>query len=633
MSSRTRPEQSVPARDERIARAQLTVLATSDLHVDILGYDYYSDQPNRQFGLARIAPMVEALRAETPNTLLLDNGDYLQGNPLGDYMALAGGLAEAGVHPILQVMNAMGYDAATLGNHEFDFGVDYLDRVNREAAFPIVSANVAHRLAADPLQDTLHGSPYALLEREIVDEHGQAHPLTVGVIGVLPPQVLVWNGRHLGQGFAARDMLEALAAWVPEMRRAGAEVVIALAHTGIDPREAVPGMENAAFHIAGLPGIDAVVAGHQHQVFPGSDFPAAPGVDPIAGTLQGTPTVMPGFWGSHLGVITLELERMDGRWRAVTGSAAARPAEAAAEKPAVAAIDAAHAGTLDYVRQPVGAIAAPLHSYFALVGYDPCVQVINQAQAHYVRAMLQGTEWDALPLLSAAAPFKAGGRAGPGNYIDIPAGELAIRNIADLYPHANQVRAIVVDGGTVREWVERAAGIFARLVPGVADQPLIDPTVPSYNFDVLSGLCYRIDPSAAPRYDRHGRLINPDSRRIVELSHDGRPVTDDQTFVVATNSYRASGGGTFPGLGHAETLSLDPDLSRDILLQHLIEVGAHASAFEPVWSFASLSGIEAVFLSGPAGRSHLADVRRLLDLDIVETGRTVQGFAEYRVTR
>ena len=317
--------------------------------------------------------------------------------------------------------------------------------------------------------------------------------------------------------------------------------------------------ENAAAYLAQVPGIDAILAGHSHLVFPDPSFANLPGVDVARGTINGVPTVMAGFWGSHLGVVDLTLRRTAEGWRRVDGIAAARGirrrennqwvAAVDSDPAIVAAVQTEHTGTLAYVRRPVVRSTARIHSYFALVQDDPSVQLVARAQAAYIRRVLQGGPHANLPVLSAAAPFKAGGRGGPAYYTDVPAGDIAIRNVADLYLYPNTVRAVRVSGAIVREWLEMSAGQFNRIDPAVTTpQLLINPAFPTYNYDVIDGVTYRIDVTQPARYTPQGRIADAQARRIVDLTFRGQPVTDAMEFVVATNNYRASGGGNFPGM-------------------------------------------------------------------------------------
>lgn len=620
-------------------QAHLRIMETTDLHVHVLPYDYYADRPVDTVGLSRTAAVVRAVRAEATNSMLFDNGDFLQGNPMGDYIAYERGLREGDLHPVIAAMNTVGFDAATLGNHEFNYGLDFLMKSLAGARFPVVSANVVTRAGADPTRDRALVRPYVILDREVIDGAGQAHVVRVGVIGFVPPQVTTWDRRHLEGSVTARDIVAAARAWVPRMKEEGADIIVALSHSGIGPAAWTEGMENASVPLARVEGIDALLTGHHHLVFPGDHFAGIAGVDGAAGTIHGKPAVMGGFWGSHLGVIDLLLETSGGEWRIIGHAAEARPIARRGENRAVsalvgdvpevvAAVRPAHEATLAYVRRPVGRTSAPLHSYFALVADDPSVQIVNRAQAWYVAELLRGTAHAALPLLSAAAPFKSGGRAGPDHYTDVPAGDVAIRNVADLYLYPNTVRAVRVTGAELADWLERSAGIFNRITPGGRDQLLVNPDFPSYNFDVIDGVTYRIDISRPPKFGPKGELLDPAARRIVELAYRGRPVDPAEEFVIATNSYRAGGGGEFPGAG-GDTIILEaPDTNRDVLVRYIVECGTVDPAADGGWRFAPLPGTTVLFDTGPGAARYLADLRGLA---IEPAGRGPDGFARFRI--
>ncbi|ODN70571.1 Aminopeptidase N [Methylobrevis pamukkalensis] len=341
----------------------------------------------------------------------------------------------------------------------------------------------------------------------------------------------------------------------------------------------------------------------------------------MAGTLHGKPAVMAGFWGSHLGLVDLLLERGEAGWAVTAHASEARPIyrrEGRTTVPLVADVGRIldcvaddHRTTLAYVRRPVGMTTAPLHSYFALVADDPSVQIVNDAQRWYVTRMLAGGPLAGLPVLAAAAPFKAGGRAGPANYTDVPAGPLAIRNVADLYFYPNTIRAVRITGAGVREWLERSAGLFRTVQPGIADQPLIDPSFASYNFDVIDGVTYRIDITRPPRYGPRGELANPSSFRIVDLAFEGRPIDPDQDFLVVTNSYRAGGGGDFPGITEDAVVFVGPDTNRDVIVRFIAEAGTVDPVADGNWALKPVPGASLVFDTGPQAAAHLHDLRAL----------------------
>jgi len=620
-------------------QAHLRLMETTDLHVHVFPYDYYSDRPIDTVGLSRTASLIEGIRAEATNSLLLDNGDFLQGNPMGDYIAYERGMSEGDMHPVISAMNALGFDASTLGNHEFNYGIPFLMNSVAGAAFPIISANVAKSLGATPREDDTLLPPYVIIDRMLTDGAGETHPIRIGLIGFVPPQIMNWDRQHLDGNAQARDIIETAEAYVPQMKEDGAEIIIALAHSGIGAPDPEDGMENAAIPLAAMEGIDAILTGHSHLVFPGPAYADWTGADNDTGTLMGTPAVMAGFWGSHMGLIDLMLEREGNSWRIVSSSSEARPISRREEDrsitplgedfaPVLAAAQAEHDETLAYVRRAVGKTDAPLHSYFALVADDPSVQIVSQAQLWYVEQQLVGTEHAGLPLLSAAAPFKAGGRGGPEYYTDVPAGDVAIKNVADLYLYPNTVRAVRVTGQQVKDWLERSAGMFNQITPGAPDQVLLNPEFPSYNFDVIDGVTYQIDLSQPPRFDRDGAVINADANRITGLSFGGEPVDMAKEFIIATNNYRASGGGSFPGADGSTIIFEGPDTNRDVIVRYLVDQGTVSPAADANWSFAPMEGTSVLFDTGPGGAQYADDVP---GVSIAPAGEGPDGFARFRI--
>lgn len=620
-------------------QAHLRIMETTDLHVHVFPYDYYSDQPVDTVGLARTAALIAAVRAEATNSMLVDNGDFLQGNPMGDYIAYERGMREGDTHPVIAAMNTLGFDASTLGNHEFNYGLDFLMKSLGGAGFPVVSANVARTLGASPRGDGTLVRPYVILDRTVTDGAGGTHPIRVGMIGFVPPQIMNWDRRHLEGRVQARDIVSAARAWVPQMLEEGCDIVVALSHSGIGPAEHAEGMENASTPLARVEGIDVLMTGHSHLVFPSPAFEGFAGVDAARGTISGKPAVMAGFWGSHMGLVDLLLERDGNRWRVVSATSEARPISRREEDRSVtalvdsvpgvlASVQREHDETLAYVRRAVGRTSAPLYSYFALVADDPSVQIVSQAQTWYIAEMLKGTEYGALPLLSAAAPFKAGGRGGPDYYTDVPAGDVAIRNVADLYLYPNTIRAVKVTGQQLRDWLERSAGMFNRVEPGKPDQILLNPDFPSYNFDVIDGVTYEIDLSQPSKYGPKGEEMNPAASRIVNLMHEDKPVDPAAEFVIATNNYRAGGGGDFPGAKGDTIIFEGPDTNRDIIVRFIHEQGTVNPVADGNWRFRSLPGTSVLFDTGPKAAGHLGD---LTTLAIEPAGDGPDGFARFRI--
>ncbi len=622
-------------------QAHLRLMETTDIHVNVFPYDYYADKPNDTMGLSRTATIIDSIRAEAANSLLIDNGDVLQGNPMGDYMAYQHGMKDGDVHPVIKAMNTLGYTVGTLGNHEFNYGLDFMFKVLGGANFPFVCANLTKgQLASDPKHDDLFFKPYMIVEKQIKDGAGNESPVKIGFIGFVPPQIMLWDIKNLEGKAQTRDIVEAAKAWVPAMKEEGADIVIALSHSGIDGAAPSEKMENASLYLAAVDGIDAIFTGHQHLVFPGpKTWDGIANADPVKGTLHGKPTVMAGFWGSHLGLIDLLLEKDGKSWKIVDFTAEARPiyhrddkkkviADVADKKEVVEAAKAEHEATLAYVRTPVGKTSAPLYSYFSLVADDPSVQIVSQAQTWYIKQMLADTEFKDLPVLSAAAPFKAGGRNGADYYTDVPAGDVAIKNVADLYLYPNTVQAVVINGEQVKNWLEMSAGMFNEVKEGSKDAPLLNNDFPSYNFDVIDGVTYQIDLSQPRKYDNDGKAVNEASNRIQNLQFDGKPIDPKQKFVVVTNNYRAGGGGHFPDIAADKVVFQAPDTNRDVIVRFIHDQGTINPSADGNWTFKPLPGTTAVFESGPKAKQFMADVK---GAKIEEAGDAAEGFAKFRL--
>lgn len=561
----------------------LRILGTTDLHTNFVNYDYYQDKVSNEIGLAKTAVLIEQARAENPNNLLFDNGDLIQGTPLAGYKANVAKLKEGEVHPAIAALASLDYDGGTLGNHEFNYGLDYLDQVLTDSPFPMLNANVY-----DAVTKNNRYTPYVIIEKEVVDGYGNKHMMNVGVIGVVTPGIMQWDRVLLEGKVTAEDAADSVKKFIPEMKKQGADVIVVLAHTGIGDEIHETDEENVAYQITELDGVDAVITGHNHALFPG-DFKDLANVNQEQGTINGTPIVMPGKFGDHLGVIDLELKKAGEQWVVVSGKGEVRQIDKKSDVVVQKVIDSVkevHEATSEYVRSPVGKTTAPINSYFALVHDDSSIQILNNAQTWYVEQQIKNTEYDKLPVLSAGAPFKAGGRMGASYYTDIAAGEIAIKNVADLYVYDNTIFALIMTGADVKEWLEMSAGQFKQIDSTSKDeQDLINTEFPTYNFDVIDGITYEFDVTQPAKYDGSGNTLNEQSNRVVNLQYDGQPIDLKQQFIVVTNNYRASGN--FPGVRNA-TEAIDYAYeNRQVVTDYMINEGTIDPSADGNWTFAS----------------------------------------------
>lgn len=604
------------------------ILATTDLHTNLVNYDYYQDKPAQNVGLAKTAVLIEDAKKENSNVLLVDNGDTIQGTPLGTYKAIVNPIKDGEQHPMYTALQKLGFDAGTLGNHEFNYGLDYLKKVIATAGMPIVNANVVDANTGAFVYD-----PYKIIKKTYTDKNGRSVDVNIGVTGIVPPQILSWDKANLEGKVKVNDSVEAIQAIIPEMRKAGADVVLVLSHSGIGDDKYEKGEENEGYQIASLPGVDAVVTGHSHAEFPSGNgtgfYEKYAGVDGVNGKINGTPVTMAGKYGDHLGVIDLNLRYTDGKWSVVGSKAAIRKIDTkskVADERITAIAKEAHEGTVKYVRQQVGTTSAPITSYFALVKDDPSVQIVNNAQIWYAKKELAGTPEANLPILSAAAPFKAGTRGDATAYTDIPAGPIAIKNVADLYLYDNVTAILKVTGAQLKEWLEMSAGQFNTIDPTSKDpQQLVNPSYRTYNFDVIDGVTYEFDVTQPNKYDREGKTVNPDASRVRNLKYQGKEVTADQEFIVVTNNYRANG--KFPGVRDASLNQLLGLENRQAIINYILEEKNINPSADGNWRFtSSIKDADVRFLTADKAKDLVGK-----DGDIVYLEPSNQeGFGEFR---
>lgn len=613
----------------------LRILETSDIHVNLMNYDYYQTKTDNKVGLVQTATLVNKAREEVKNSVLFDDGDALQGTPLGDYVANKikdpkNRVDPSYTHPLYRVMNLMKYDVISLGNHEFNYGLDYLNKVIEKTDFPVINSNV-YKVDHDDKEenDENYFKPYHILKKEVVDEAGQKQIVKIGVMGFVPPQIMNWDKANLEGKVKAKDIVATARIMVKKMQNEGADIIVALAHSGVDKSEykEVNKMENASYHLATqVPGVDAVLMGHSHTE--------------VEDVFNGVPVVMPGVFGSNLGIIDMQLKKVNGTWevqkdqskpqlRPIANSKGTPLVES--DQKLVNEIKDEHQATIDYVNTPVGETKAPINSYFSLVQDDPSVQIVTNAQKWYVEQELKKPEYEKIkdiPVLSAGAPFKAGGRNGATYYTDIPAGTLAIKNVADLYVYPNTLYAVKVNGAQVKEWLEMSAGQFNQIDPKkTEEQPLVNIGYPTYNFDILDGLKYEIDVTQPAKYDKDGKVVNANANRIVNMTYEGKLVADKQEFIVATNNYRGSSQ-TFPGVSKGEVVYQSQDETRQIIVKYMQKIKDIDPAADQNWTFKPIVAdkLNTTFDSSPNAQKYIKK-----DGKISYVGPSENEFAKYAI--
>jgi len=568
-------------------KSTLALLETTDLHTNVMSYDYFKLAEDKSLGFERVATLINAARAEFPNNLLLDNGDTIQGTALSDYQALVSPVPCTQTLAMYKVMNLMKFDGGGIGNHEFNYGLPFLNQVTGSKfdvdgvtngatpcagpSFPQALANVYSAKTKAPLF-----SPYQIITKNVTatapDGRTVSASVKVGIIGFTPPTIMSWDKRWLDGKVYTQGVVETATKFIPEMRSKGADLVVVISHGGLDNSTYDPTMENGSWHLSKVPGIDAMVIGHSHQIFPDAASTVTqfslPGVDKTKGTVNGVPTVMSNYWGKHLGVIKLDLVYDGSKWNVdSTGTRVEARSTQNADKSYVAvepsialAVATEHAATIQYVKTPIGTTDFNMSTYFADVGEVSAIEIVNQAQADYVSTYVAANlpQYKTLPVLSISAPFKSG-FAGGNDYTDVASGNVAINNAADLYLYPNTVYAVRVQGSDIKNWLETAAKRFNQIDPNLTTDQALISTFPGYNFDMFTSpdLKYEIDVTQA---------LNS---RIKNLTYKGVAIDPAAYFIVATNNYRGSGGGNFPGIDSTKVIYASPDANRDVLISYI----------------------------------------------------------------
>ncbi|SDY93392.1 2',3'-cyclic-nucleotide 2'-phosphodiesterase / 3'-nucleotidase [Micromonospora pattaloongensis] len=560
---------AAPARAHAPAQPKtydLTVLGTSDTHGNVYNWDYYKDaeyDDSRQndVGIAKLATLVNQIRAERRGraTLVLDAGDTIQGTPLATYYAKQEPITTTGEkHPVARAMNVIDYDAVTLGNHEFNYGLPLLNLWIRQLGFPALAANAVNATSGRPAF-----LPFVVKKVSL----GKGAPtLRVGILGLTNPGVAIWDKGNVEGKLRFEDMVSTAARWVPVMRRLGADIVLVSAHGGDSGTSSygpeLPNENPSALIAERVPGIDAILMGHAHAEIV-EKF--------VTNTTTGDKVLLtePSKWGQRLSRMDFTLARENGRWKITSKRASMLNTNTVVEDPAVlAAVRAQHAKTVAYVNQVVATSTVELSAAESRYKDTPILDFINKVQTDTVTAALAGTQYAKLPVLSVAAPFS--------RTAVFPAGEVKIRDVAGLYVFDNTLEAVVLSGAEVKAYLEYSAKYFRTFGPGAPIDPaqISDPAVPDYNYDIISGLDYDIDISK-PVGQRITRLVHPDT---------GAPVGDTAQFVVAVNNYRRSGGGAFPGIVKTQVYNEQQEI-RQLLIDWAQARGAidPADFYVPNW--------------------------------------------------
>ncbi|WP_329110439.1 5'-nucleotidase C-terminal domain-containing protein [Micromonospora sp. NBC_01699] len=544
----------------------LTVLGTSDTHGNVYNWDYYrdaeyDDSAHNDIGVAKLTTLVNQIRRERRGkaTLVLDAGDTIQGTSLATYYAKQEPITSTREkHPMARAMNILDYDAVTLGNHEFNYGLPLLDLWIRQLGFPALAANAVNARTGKPAF-----TPYVIKK---VDLGGGAPALRVGILGLTNPGTAIWDKGNVEGKLRFEDMIATAAKWVPVMRQRGADIVLISAHGGDNGTSSygpeLPNENPVALIAQQVPGIDAILFGHAHsEVVERFVTNTATGVQVL--------TSEPSRWGQRLTRMDFTLTRERNHWKITSKRASMLNSNTVVEDPKVlAAVRAQHNKTVAYVNQVVATSAVELPATESRYRDTPILDYINKVQTDVVTAALAGGTYGSLPVLSIAAPFS--------RTAVFPAGDVKIKDVAGLYIYDNTLEAVVISGAEVKAYLEFSAKYFRTLGPGAPVDPatLNDPSVPDYNYDTISGVDYDID------------ISRPVGQRITRLVHPGTgtPVADGDQFVIAVNNYRRSGGGNFPGIVKTQIYNQQQEI-RQLLIDWAQAKGTidPADFFVPNW--------------------------------------------------
>ncbi len=482
------------AGSDAATRVHITILGTTDLHGNIFPVDYYTNKPDNR-GLAKVATLIKRVRKENPNTVLVDSGDTIQGTPLAYYHNKKNNQPP---DPMMLVMSSLNYDAMTVGNHEYNFGLKVLEKARSEAKFPWLSANTY-----DTKTGRTHYQPY--LVKEIAG-------VRVGILGLTTPGIPNWENVPNYTGLEFREPLAEAKKWVPVLRgKEQADIVVVAMHMGIEEDlrtgQLNPGHvlnENRAVAIAkGVPGIDLIFMGHTHREIPSL-------------YVNGVLITQANHWGRHLARADLYLDKAGAKWRVYAKGARTIATDEKVEPDAevLKLAEPYDRETQAWLSRPIGKSDKELTASDARFRDSAIIDLVQRVQMEAGKAEV-----------SMAAPFNQDAR--------IPQGPVTVRDIAGLYVYENTLVVIEVTGQQLQEALEHSARYFREYEPGKTAAELVDDKIPAYNFDIAEGVTYQIN------------LTKPRGQRIEGLEFQGKPIMPTQKLRLATNNYRVNGGGGY----------------------------------------------------------------------------------------
>tara|TARA_B100001057_G_C22842851_1_gene947790 strand:+ start:790 stop:2700 length:1911 start_codon:yes stop_codon:yes gene_type:complete len=530
---------------------ELRIIETTDLHMSPSS-STNSKLISPQMANRQLINRVKQARSQAKNSLLIDNSALFQNSPIGSY------LVKKGLAPnFSQQILALNYDVGNVGSHEFKYGLDALKKAVSTVSHQYVNANLLDIKTKDYLF-----KPYHIKTHTVTDNEGNPQQIKIGYIGFLPEKIMDWSQQSLQGKVVNQQTLEAAQTLVPQMKQEGADIIIAIPHyISVDPFNL--SKESALYQLTDIKGIDAVVFGHSHTLFPANTFATTQGIDKNKGTMNGVPVIMPGRFGHYLGVIDLVIEKQSQQWQVTHNQA-----RLSAVFDGKLNQDITHKSGLD-PNQKIAILDGELSNVLSFIQDEPNVQIVNTAQKHYVKQVTNSDpDFAGLPILSASSPFQS--KQSTNQFFYLNAGEIDLNQALQLYPYDNKLVVLKINGQNIKEWLECSASFFEQ-IDAESHQPQTltnQPQFPAYHFDIIDGINYQIDVSQPARYNAQCQLINPTAERIVNAHFKGKSLQRNQWYLLATNNYRAYGG-NFPGTGKNAVVIDSPYDNRLIVADYM----------------------------------------------------------------